>query len=320
MLRWGILGAARIAREWMAPAIHASRRGRVTAIASRTPGKAAGVVRGMEGVRLHDSYEALLSDREVDAVYVALPNSAHVRWTLAAVAAGKHVLCEKPVALSAAGIDRLIAARDASGLVVAEAHKMPHDRQWQRAREIVAEGGIGELRQVSGGFTFQGPADDIRNSAALGGGALRDLAAYPCLGARLVSGEEPSSAVARMDMEGGVDTTTRACLRFPGFALDFLVSMRMALYQRMTFLGTEGWLAMTAPFNPGAYAEGTLELCTGRERRVIERFPRLDPYLAQAEAFAASVLDGAPFPFPLEESRATQTVIDLIAASCGPSD
>ena len=153
-VRWGVLSAAKIAREWVVPGIHMSDRGELAAVASLTPGKAAALAAPYGEVRLHDSYEALLADPGVDAIYIPLPNHQHVEWTAKCLEAGKHVLCEKPIALRAEEIDPLIALRDRTGLVAAEAFMVTHHPQWIRARELVRQGAIGRLRQVQGAFSF----------------------------------------------------------------------------------------------------------------------------------------------------------------------
>ncbi len=316
-VRWGVLGAARIAREWVAPAIHMSDRGELVAVASRTPGKAAALAAPYGAVRLHDDYDVLLADPGVDAVYIPLPNDAHVAWTAKALRAGKHVLCEKPIALAAGEIDALIALRDATGLVAAEAFMVTHHPQWLRARALVAEGAIGRLRQVQGAFSFDNPdPGNIRNQASLGGGALRDIGVYPAIGTRFVTGAEPVAVPwARIDWEAGIDATARAVVAFPDFELDFYVSMRMAPRQLMTFHGDRGWLSLAAPFNAGAYGDPVIELRNADGRTVLERFPRSDQYRGQIDAFNASVLDGVPFGCTLEFSRGNQALIDMIYAA-----
>jgi predicted dehydrogenase len=312
-----VLGAAKIARDWVVPGIHMSDRGELAAIASKTPGKAEEMAGPYGKVRLHQSYEALLADPGVDAIYVPLPNDAHVEWTAKCLEAGKHVLCEKPIALKAEEIDPLIALRDRTGLVAAEAFMVTHHPQWIRARELVQGGAIGTLRQVQGAFSFfnDDPAN-IRNMASLGGGALRDIGVYPAISTRFVSGAEPEAVpFAAIEWDRGIDATVRAAVRFPGFGLQFYVSMRMAPRQLMTFHGETGWLSVHAPYNAGAYGDPVIELRTREAEVVLERFPRSDHYRAQIDAFNASVLDGAPFPCTLEFSRGNQRMIDMIYAA-----
>lgn len=319
-VRWGILGAAKIARDWVAPAIHMSDRGDVVAVASRTTGKGAEMAAPYGGrVALHDDYDALLADSEVDAVYIPLPNHQHVEWTARCLEAGKHVLCEKPIALKAEEIDRLIALRDRTGLVAAEAFMVSFHPQWLRARALVEEGAIGTLREVQGAFSFNNPdPENIRNRADFGGGALRDIGVYPCISTRFVSGAEPVSARATIEWEAGIDATARAEVDFPGFRLDFYVSMRLAPRQQMTFHGDKGWISLHAPYNPLAYGDPVIEMRTAEQATVIvERFPRADHYRAQIDAFNASVIDGVPYDCPLEFSRGNQALIDMIYAAAG---
>lgn len=319
ILRWGIIGASKIAREYVAPGIHASARGRIAAIASRTPGKGEALAEPYPDVRLHGDYDALLADPGVDAVYIPLPNGQHVEWTAKALQAGKHVLCEKPIALKATEIDGLIALRDRTGLLAAEAFMVTHHPQWRRVRALLAEGAIGTLLAVQGAFSFLNadPAN-IRNQPALGGGALRDIGVYPCVTTRFATGAEPvSAAAAEIEWDMGIDATARARLKFPDFTLDFYVSMRMAPRQLMVFHGDKGWIALHAPFNAGAYGDVVLEWRSADGTIRLERFGIFDQYRAQVDAFAASALDGAPYACPLEFSRGNQVAIDMIYAAAG---
>ncbi len=320
-VRWGILSAAKIAREWVAPAIHLSDRGVIAAVASLTPGKAETIASSYPGARTHASYEALLADPEVDAIYIPLPNGQHVEWTARCLGAGKHVLCEKPIALRAGEIDELIALRDGTGLLAAEAFMVTHHPQWLRVRELVQGGAIGRLLQVQGAFSFMllDPSN-IRNMPGQGGGALRDIGVYPAVTTRFVTGAEPVSVRAEIEWDMGIDATARVWAAFPEFHLDFYVSMRMAPRQLMTFHGETGWISVHAAFNAGAYGDAMIELRTSGNAVTLERFPRSDQYRAQIDAFNASVLDGAAFPCPLEFSRGNQAMIDRIYEAAGAGD
>ncbi len=316
-IRWGILSAAKIALEWVAPAIHASARGRVAAIASRTPGKAGALAAPFGEVAIFDDYAALLASPDIDAVYIPLPNDAHVQWTRKALEAGKHVLCEKPIAMQAGEIDGLIAARDAAGRLAAEAFMVVHHPQWVRVRTLLADGAVGRLVYVQGAFTFNNPdPGNIRNRPETGGGALRDIGVYPSVSTRFVTGAEPDSVAARIGWEGGIDATARVWAEFPGFSADFYVSMRMANRQEMVFHGTDGALVVEAPFNTPTYGEAAISLRRGNTI-TRERFPDVDQYREQVDAFAASVLDGTPFACPLEFSRGNQRMIDMIYDAAG---
>lgn len=312
-VRWGILSAGKIAKEWVAPAIHSSARGDVVAVASRTPGKAEALAAGFPGVRFFDDYDAMLADPGIDAIYIPLPNGDHVTWTAKCLEAGKHVLCEKPIALRAEEIDGLIALRNRTGLMAAEAFMVTHHPQWHRVRELLAEGVIGRLRQVQGGFTFfNADPVNIRNRPEFGGGALRDIGVYPSVVTRFVTGAEPVSAYCEIEWDSGIDATARAEISFPDFILDFYVSMRMAPRQQMVFHGEKGFISLNAPFNALAYDDPVVELRTADGGVTRQRFPRADQYLHQIDAFNATVLDGAAYDCPLEFSRGNQVLIDML--------
>jgi len=314
-LTWGILGAAGFARKTMAPAIHAARRTHLKSVATRDPAKAIPFADLVPGLRIERSYDAILSDPEIDAVYIPLPNALHTEWSVKAAEAGKHVLCEKPIGLSTSDLDQLIATREATGRLIAEAWMPAHHPQWHRTRAMLAEGAIGHLHAVSGAFTY-GLSDpsNIRLSADLGGGALRDVGVYPIGAFRLATGLEPVPTHVDWVLEAGVDTTAWVAAHGGDVRFNFHVSMRAAGYQHMMFHGTEGTLSLPAPFNPGTYGEARIVVARdGAEVQVI-RFPGVDQYVAQVEAVAAHVLDGASFPCPLEFSRGTQSVLDAIFA------
>ena len=287
-VRWGILSAAKIAREWVCPAIHMSDAGRVAAIASRTPGKAEAMGAVYPGVKYYSDYEALLADPAIDAIYVPLPNGAHVEWTEKALRAGKPVLCEKPIALKEEEVARLIAVRDESGLLAAEAFMVVHHPQWHRVKALIADGAIGQLRHVQGGFSFfNDDPGNIRNDAGQGGGALRDIGVYPSVVTRFVTGQEPEKISSRIEWEAGIDATARVWAEFPGFTMDFYVSMRMHPYQSMLFHGSEGWIRVAAPFNSKAYGDDVIEIRDRSGVVKIERFALADQYRAQIDAFNA---------------------------------
>lgn len=313
-LRWGILGASKFAREFMGPAIHAARGSELLAVASRAGAGAAPFREFASGCRDVEGYEALLSDPEIDAVYIPLPNHLHVQWALKAMDAGKHVLVEKPAALHADEFDQLIAARDASGLMAAEAFMIVHHPQWQRARHLVADGAIGELLHVSGAFSFDNRADtaNIRNTARMGGGALRDIGVYIFGSARFVTGEEPEITAARLRMEQDFDTFADVQALFPsGVTYSAYVSTRMHQTQCMEFHGSNGLLRLTAPFNANVYDQARIEIHQPNLGLRIERFPSASQYVAQVEAFGDAV-NGADYACPLEFSRGTQVMIDSV--------
>jgi len=315
-MRWGILGAAKIARQFVAPAILTARGAELAALATATPAKAAPFLAMAPGLRVHHSYEALLADPGIDAVYIPLPNHLHVAWSLRALAAGKHVLCEKPLALDAAGVDQLIAAREASGLLCAEAFMVCHHPQWHRVRQMLQDGMLGELRHVDAAFAFNNPDPaNIRNRPETGGGALYDIGVYPCVTTRFATGAEPGGIRARLLRENGVDVTAQVQADFPGFTLNFQCSTRMAPYQRITFHGTEAVIELRAPFNAGVAAPAQIVMTRGYDDTRIERFEPVDQYRLMIEAFGASAVEDAPFACPLEFSRGNAVMLDRIFAA-----
>ena len=315
-IRWGILSAAKIAREWVAPGIHNSANGVIAAIASLTPGKAEALAAPYSNVTIHHSYEALLADPNIDAVYIPLPNNTHVEWTRKALLAGKHVLTEKPIALKAAEIDDLIALRDQTGRFAAEAFMVTHHPQWHRTRELIASGAIGTLRHIQGGFSFYNDdPGNIRNDAALAGGALRDIGVYPSVTTRFVTGAEPTKIRSQIEWDRGIDSTARVWAEFPGFTMDFYVSMRMHPYQQMHFHGDKGWIKVLAPFNAIGYGDQMLEIRDESGVIRLERFGLADQYTLQIDAFNATIQSGAAYPCTLEFSRGNQVMIDMIYAA-----
>ena len=310
-IQWGILGAAKFARQFMGPAIHAASGAQLAALATSDPTKAEAFQAFCPNLRIHDSYDALLADPEIDVVYIPLANHMHVEWTLKALAAGKHVLCEKPITLREAVFDDLIAARDAAGRLAAEAYMIVHHPQWQRTRDMVQGGAIGALRHVTGAFSFDNrDMANIRNQAATGGGGLRDIGVYVFGSARFVTGQEPLELSARIDWEKGVDTFAEVQAQFDGFTYNAYTSIRMHPYQEMCFHGEEGLIRLTAPFNANVYGEARIEWHKPDLAVETYRYPAANHYILQVEAFCRSVRDGVAYPCPLEFSRGTQAMID----------
>jgi predicted dehydrogenase len=315
-IRWGILGDAKIARDLVIPAIKVSRNGDVVALASRDRAKGQQTCDRFAIPTLRDGYESLLASPEVDAIYLPLPNTLHVEWTHRAIAAGKHVLCEKPLAMHAGEIAGLIEARDRSGLTVSEAFMVAHHPQWDYVRRAVADGRIGPLRMVDGAFTYRNlDSGNIRNRLELGGGALRDIGVYPVVTTRIVTGQEPIAAVARIERDAafGTDKLAVCLVTFEDFQLTFYCGTQAGRRQQMTFHGELGWLCLDAPFNPGIYGQAKVTLrlndASGTEETI---FPQANHYQNMVENFADAVLGVAPLAFPLESSRANQRVIDML--------
>lgn len=315
-VRWGILGAAKFALNHMGPAIHAAKGADLVALATSDPAKAAAFAAFQPRLRVHGSYEALLADPAIDAVYVPLPNHLHVEWTLKALAAGKHVLTEKPIALEVADIDRIIAARDAGGLLAAEAFMITFHPQWHRAREWLEAGEIGTLRHVDVAFSFNlTDGANIRNRPETGGGSLRDIGVYTFGCARFVTGAEPVELQAQFIRANGIDSfaNVTALMQGPGgrFTYGSMTSMRLYNRQVATFQGDRGMIRLEGgPFNANVNDLAEVELHQGGNRVIIDRFPAANQYVMQVEAFSHSVRSGTPYPNPLEFVRGTQAMID----------
>jgi len=316
VVNWGVLGAANFALNFMARAIHGAKGARLAALATSSPDKAAPFQDFAPDLRVHDSYEALLADPEIEAVYIPLPNHVHVEWAIKALEAGKHVLCEKPLAMRADRFDAVIAARDSSGLLAAEAYMIVHHPQWQKAKALYEAGAIGKLRLVDGVFSYNNPdMDNIRNRPETGGGSLPDIGVYTFGSARFVTGEEPL----RMDKPNiervnGVDVFAHVTADFPSFRYSSITSMRMAARQEMAFHGDQGVIRLTAPFNAAVYDQAEVTLETG-EGRQTWRYPGVNQYVLQVENFCRTLREGAAYPCPLEFSRGTQAMIDMVWAA-----
>jgi len=315
-VQWGVMGAANFALQHMAPAIHAAKGAQFAALATSSPDKAAKFRAFQPDLRVHESYDALLADPDIEAVYIPLPNHLHVGWTLKALDAGKHVLCEKPLAMRAREFDAVIAKRDATGLLAAEAYMIVHHPQWQRAKALYEAGEIGKLQLVDGVFSyFNDDADNIRNKPETGGGSLPDIGVYTFGSARFVTGEEPTACQTHIRRENGVEVFAHVTADFPSFRYSSVTSMRMALRQEMTFHGDKGVMRLTCPFNAGVYSMA--ELSVERNGMVVEteRWPAVNHYVEQVENFGRSLRDGAPYPCPLEFSKGTQSMIDMVHAA-----
>jgi predicted dehydrogenase len=322
-LRWGVLSTAKIGRTKVIPGIAGAPNSEVVAIASRDRAAAEAVAAAHGIPRAHGSYAGLLADPDVDAVYIPLPNHLHAEWTIAAARAGKHVLCEKPLALTAAEAERMIEACDREGVALMEAFMYRHHPSWVAVREIVASGRIGDVVAVQSWFSFfnDDPAN-IRNIVEAGGGALYDIGCYCVNLSRMLFDAEPDAvagAVAR-DPIGGTDTLVAGILRFGERLATFTASTRAEDDQRVHVYGTRGRISVDIPFNIPPELPTRVHLAAGGDPPVapdIETlsFPPADPYTAEATAFAAAVLEGRPVPVPPADAVGNLRVIEAIFAS-----
>lgn len=298
----------------MAPAIHTAPGARLHALATSSTDKAAGFQAFQPDLKVYTDYDTLLADLDIDAVYIPLPNHLHVDHTLKAMDAGKHVLCEKPIAMTAAEIDPIIAKRDETGLLAAEAYMIVHHPQWQRAKHLVQDGAIGTLIHVDGTFTYNNPdPTNIRNTPKKGGGGIPDIGVYTYGATRWVTGQEPTKIThADITFENGVDVIARVSAQFDGFTAHWVNSMRMHPRQDMTFHGDKGLIRLTAPFNPNVFDIAKIEIHQPDLGLRVERFPAENHYKNQVQAFCKSITTGADYPWPLEQARGTQTMIDAV--------
>ena len=316
-VQWGVLGVAKIATEKVIPAMQKATNGEVLAIASRDVSRAREAAAQLGVPRAYGSYEALLADPEIEAIYNPLPNELHVEWTEKALAAGKHVLCEKPIALTAEEASRLLAARAASGKLAAEAFMVRFHPQWRRVRELMRAGAIGDALAIQTLFTYRllDPAN-VRNRPP-GGGGLYDIGCYAILTARFAFGAEPVRVAATLDIDPtfGTDRLGSAIFEFPGGRhLTFTIATQLASAQRVTVAGTTGRIEVMVPFNASPVHESEIIIDSGADLfgggARVETFPATDQYTLQAEAFARAVRGEAAWEFPLEDALANMRAID----------
>lgn len=300
-MRWGILGAARINRN-IIPAIRAAEGHTLEAIASRDAAKAAAYAAEWSIPRAFGSYEALIEDPDIDAVYIPLPNHLHAPWTVRAAEAGKHVLCEKPLALTVPEVDRIAATAAAANVHVAEAFMYRHHAQTHAVRELVAGGAIGTLRFVRGCFSFTlDRPGDVRFDPAKGGGALWDIGCYPVSYARTIAGAEPECVQATtVTGPTGVDMSVAAVLRFPGNVLALVDASFISPFRtEIEVVGSAGTIRVAHPFKPGERETLLLQ----RDSEVLEHAVEAPPlYVAEFEDFGRAVR-GAPPVVTLADSR-----------------
>ena len=320
-LTWGVLSTAAIGLRSVIPGMQRSEHCRVLAIASRDDVRARAAAQELGLGRAYDSYEALVMDPDIDAIYNPLPNHLHVPWTVRAAESGKHVLCEKPLALTAAEAQTLLEVRDRTGVTIQEAFMVRTHPQWLAVRELVSSGELGDLRAVQGFFSYyNSDPSDIRNIADFGGGGLLDIGCYPVTTTRFVTGREPTRVIATLDRDPitGVDRLGSAVRDFSGMQASFAYGTQTFAYQRMTFVGTTGRVEVEIPFN--APSDRPCRLFLYRDAaptagpEVIE-IPACDQYTVAADAFAAAVLSGAPAPVSLEDSVQNMRVLDALVRS-----
>jgi predicted dehydrogenase len=318
-VRWGILGTANIARKCLIPAIQRANNSEIRALASRsvTRGESTAAKFGIPVT--YGSYETLLADSQVDAVYVPLPNHLHHPWTLRALAAGKHVLCEKPLALNADEAWEMAEAAKASDRLLMEAFMYRFHPRTQRIKALVANGALGDVRLIRAAFSFRySDPEDYRFRPEMGGGALFDVGCYGVSVARWMMGAEPEQVAAVTQLApSGVDLTTVGILRFPGQRMAVVeASFDMALQQTYTIVGTEGAIELPhdafVPMGESAVLEWRDQAA---EQGTVESFPAVDQYQLMVEHFANAVLGQQSLGFDLQDSVANMQTLDALAES-----
>jgi predicted dehydrogenase len=318
IVKWGVLSTARIAVNKVIPAMQRSKYCEISAIASRTS-SAAEKVSASHGIPRHyGSYTELLEDKNIDAVYNPLPHHLHYEWTMKCLEAGKHVLCEKPLALSVDHVRDLMRMRDRTGLKVGEAFMVHTHPQWTDAVQRIRNGALGGVHTIHGFFSydFRDP-DNFRNHAETGGGGLWDIGCYPVFASRMVFGEEPDRVIGlfERDPNWNIDRVTSAILKFPSGQSTFTCATQSVPHQRMQFFGNVKMLEIRIPFNApndvpcvSLLYDGDLH---GRNIKEIQ-YPVCDQYTLQGDAFAKAILFDEDVPVPLENTLRNTAVLQAL--------
>jgi predicted dehydrogenase len=322
-LKWGVLGAARIASFRVIPALKASRLCAAAAIASRDVERARAMAGELGVPKAYGGYDELIADPEIDVVYNPLPNHLHLPWTVRALEAGKHVLCEKPIAMNAEEARRIKAAAQANGRLAAEAFMVGFHPQWARVREVIAQGRLGRVQAVQAYFSYPSPPEgDFRNDPAAGGGVLLDIVGYPIVTARMAFGAEPERVVGSIvrDPRHGVDVLTSAIVEFEGggrLTLTCASTMRRA--QKLVIQGEDGVLTVETPFNPSHERPTRLIFDDARDLFgsgvTVEEVPPANQYALMCDAFAEAASEGRPFANSMDEAIGNMRTLDAIARS-----
>jgi predicted dehydrogenase len=321
-VRWGVIGCADIAVKKVIPAMLGSDLSQVTAIASRSAERATATAGSLGIPRAYGSYQELLDDPDLEAVYIPLPNHLHHAWAIAAAEAGKHVLCEKPLSTTSALAREMIEAAERSGVKLMEAFMYRLHPLWVEVRRLLADGAIGELLAVQSFFSYHNvDPDDIRNQVDAGGGALFDIGCYPVNVSRMLFESEPTEVMAmvRRDPAFGTDILTSVVLDFDGRHAVFTCSTQLEDDQRVHIYGTEGRLLVEIPFNIPPDRPTRVVFIAGGDppldpKTVTHQVEAADQYAVQADAFSRSIRDGTPVPTPPADAVANLEVMERIFA------
>jgi predicted dehydrogenase len=320
-IRWGVLSTASIGVRKVLPAMQKGDYSTVVAIASRNLAKAKETAANLGIPTAYGSYEELIADPHIDAIYNPLPNQLHIPWTIKAAEAGKHVLCEKPISLTVAEAESLLIVRERTSVKIGEAFMMRSHPQWLRAKALIDAGRIGELRSVMGCFSyFNVDPANIRNKVESGGGALYDIGCYCIQASRYAFGAEPIRVVGCIDRDPQMhtDRLTSAILEFQSGQTIFSCSTQLIPYQRVQFLGTKGHIEIEIPFNAPIDRPTRIFIDGGDlfgADRITEEFPICDQYTLQGDQFSKAILEDTEVPVPLEEAIRNMKVIEAIFRS-----
>ena len=318
-VRWGIIGCANIAKHSVIPGIQQSETGEVVAIASRGLEKAKETAEQLNIPVAYGSYEELLADPEIEAVYIPLPNHLHKEWTIRAAEAGKHVLCEKPLALNAEEAEEMVNACEKAGVILAEAFMYRYHPRYTKIQEIIQSGEIGEIRGIHGAFTFNNAGDsgNVRYKKEWGGGSLYDVGVYPISAARMLLEQEPTAATVHAffsEEHDQVDMMASGLLEFKkGVALTFDCGMWAAFRNTLEIVGTEGRIEVPSAFITNKNEKDHFVVITNETREV--EVPYLNQYSLQADAIGRSIRDGKELPFPSNDAVLNMKVLEACLTS-----
>ena len=321
-VKWGILGAAKIAREQVIPAMKKSKNTELYAIASREISKAEDFCHKFSITKAYDDYNKLISDPNIDAVYIPLPNHLHVPFSINALKAGKHVLCEKPISITSDEIFELIEVQKETKKIVSEAFMVRFHPQWTETKKLIQDGEIGKLNAIQGLFNyFNTDPNNIRNDVRIGGGGILDIGVYPIVTSRFITDSEPDELISLVETDPNFETDilASAILKFGNVQMSFTCSTQSHLMQHMRFIGTKGRLELPVPFNPIADQESEIHLWKNvnhpSQNPKVIKIEKSDQYTNQVDQMNNSILNGTAFPYSLEDSLKNMKIIDSIFRS-----
>jgi predicted dehydrogenase len=325
-VRWGILSTAKIGIEKVIPAMQHGLWSEISAIASRDLNNAKQVAQRLGISKAYGSYEELIADKEIEAIYNPLPNHLHLPWTVRAAEAGKHVLCEKPIGLNVAEARQLLDTRNRTGMKIQEAFMVRTHPQWIMTQELIKSGRIGDLHAITCFLSyFNCDPANIRNKPETGGGALLDIGCYPINLARFIFGVEPTRVLGLIEQDPklGTDRLTSAILDFPGGQATFTCGTQLVPYQRMQLCGTRGRIEVEIPFNAPPDRPTRLFIHDGSDlagnNAEVKEIPICDQYTIQGDLFSRAILENTPQAIPLEDSVSNMAAIDALFRSAAAS-